>query len=112
MSLKENLLKKIRIESLTDSVLKSMGPPDSGKKIDVHAVRGLLEISPYEKIKTRDLELYIQKADHGNIVRSFYNIDIGYCDIGYPAPKQSFNSHGAGNGIRVGIDGNQHIILA
>lgn len=63
MSFKTNLLKKIQIDNLTDTVLKSMGPPDSGKKIDARAMRRILEMSPYENIKERDLDLYIQRTN-------------------------------------------------
>jgi hypothetical protein len=34
MSFKENLLKKIRIDKMTKIVLNSIGPPDSGRKVD------------------------------------------------------------------------------
>jgi hypothetical protein len=63
MSFKENLLKKIRIDELAKKVLDSIGPPDSGLKLDKDAMRSLLEMSPYQYQKERDLDLYIKKDD-------------------------------------------------
>ena len=63
MSFKENLLKKIKINQLTATVLDSIGPPESGRKIDKDVMRSLLEMSPYEYQKQRDLDLYIEKID-------------------------------------------------
>ena len=62
MSFRENLLKKIRINSLGRKILASMGSVDSGKRTDVHAVRELLGMSPYIHQKERDLDLYVQEA--------------------------------------------------
>ncbi len=61
MSFKENLLKKIQIDKLSDLVLSTIGPVDSGKKVDKQAVRKLLEFGPYESRKERDMELYVRK---------------------------------------------------
>ena len=63
MSFKENLLKKIRIDAITQKVLHSIGPPDSGLKLDKDAMRSLLEMSPYQYQKERDLDLYIEKIN-------------------------------------------------
>jgi hypothetical protein len=63
MSFKENLLKKIRIDEITQKVLHSIGPPDSGLKLDKDAMRSLLEMSPYQYQKERDLDLYIEKIN-------------------------------------------------
>jgi hypothetical protein len=68
MSFKENLLKKIEINQLSRKVLASIGPTESGLKIDKEAMRSLLEMSPYHYQKERDLDLYIQKLD-GNHCR-------------------------------------------
>jgi hypothetical protein len=65
MSFKENLLKKIQINQLTDKVLESIGPPESGRKIDKNAMRSLLKLSPYEYTKERDLDLYVKKLQEG-----------------------------------------------
>jgi hypothetical protein len=68
MSFKDNLLKKIRINQLSRKVLASIGPAESGLKIDKEAMRRLLEMSPYHYQKERDLDLYIQKLD-GDLCR-------------------------------------------
>jgi hypothetical protein len=65
MSFKENLLKKIQINQLTRKVLDSIGPPESGSRIDKEAMRSLLEMSPYEYQRERDLDLFIEKHDGG-----------------------------------------------
>ncbi len=62
MSFKENLLKKIRINQLARKVQASIGSAESGLKIDKDAMRSLLEMSPYQYRKERDLDLYIQKG--------------------------------------------------
>jgi len=63
MSFKDNLLKKITINQLSSKVLASFGPPESGLKIDKDAMRSLLEMSPYQYQKERDLDLYIEELD-------------------------------------------------
>ena len=63
MSLKDNLLKKITINQLSRTVLASIGSAESGLKIDKDAMRSLLETSPYQYQKERDLDLYIQRLD-------------------------------------------------
>ena len=63
MSFRENLLKKIKINQLSRKVLASIGSAESGLKIDKDAMRSLLELSPYQYQKERDLDLYIQKGD-------------------------------------------------
>jgi len=65
MSFKENLLKKIKIDSLARKVIQSIGPPDSGQKIDKDAMRSLLETSAYTNQRERDLDLYVEKIDEG-----------------------------------------------
>ena len=63
MSFKENLLKKITINQLSRKIRTSIGSAESGLKIDKDAMRSLLEMSPYQYQKERDLDLYIQKGD-------------------------------------------------
>jgi len=63
MSFKDNLLKKIKINQLSRKVLASIGPAESGQKIDKDAMRSLLEMSSYQYQKERDLDLYIEKLD-------------------------------------------------
>lgn len=62
MSYKDNLLKKIQINQLARKVLASFGPPESGSKIDKDAMRRLLEMSPYDYLRERDLDLYLLKT--------------------------------------------------
>ena len=68
MSFKENLLKKIQINKLSRKILQSIGPAESGLKIDKDAMRNLLEIGPYKYRKERDLDLYIEQADDGQSI--------------------------------------------
>ncbi len=63
MSFKENLLTKIKIDRLSAKVMASIGPAESGRKVDKDAMRQLLEMSPYEYQKERDLDLYVEPID-------------------------------------------------
>ncbi len=65
MSLKENLLKKIKIDKMSQKVLATIGSPGSERKVDKGTMRRLLEIGSYEFRKERDLELYISELDSG-----------------------------------------------
>jgi hypothetical protein len=63
MSFKENLLSKLKIDRLAADVIDSLGPAESGRKVDKDAMRRLLEMSPYRHHKIRDLDLYVQTID-------------------------------------------------
>ena len=63
MSFKENLLTKLKIDNLTHNVIASIGPVESGSKVDKDAMRSLLEMSPYQHQKVRDLDLYVADFD-------------------------------------------------
>ncbi len=63
MPFKENLLKKIQIDTLAEKVIASWGAPGSGKRIDKDAMRDLLEMSPYSHQKKRDLDLYVTPSE-------------------------------------------------
>jgi hypothetical protein len=63
MSFRENLLAKIRIDALAREVAASLGPPDSGRKIDKETMRSLLDMSPYRHQKKRDLDLFMLDAE-------------------------------------------------
>ena len=63
MSFKENLLKKIQINLLARKVLASFGPPETASRLDKDAMRSLLEMSPYQYQKERDLDLYIENVE-------------------------------------------------
>ncbi|HUV50251.1 MAG TPA: hypothetical protein VMW78_04450 [Anaerolineae bacterium] len=68
MSFKENLLKKINIDKTTKIVLNSIGPPDTGRKLDKQTMRSLLEMGSYQLIQERDLDLYILQ-ENGDLKR-------------------------------------------
>ena len=63
MSFKENLITKLKINRLAAKVIDSIGPVESGSKVDKDAMRSLLELSPYHYEKSRDLDLYVQETD-------------------------------------------------
>ncbi len=63
MSFKENLLTKIKIDRLAAKVMASFGPAESGSKVDKDAMRSLLDMSPYQHQKARDLDLYVEPLD-------------------------------------------------
>jgi hypothetical protein len=63
MSFKENLLTKLKIDNLAHKVIASIAPVESGSKVDKDAMRSLLEISPYQHQKVRDLDLYVAGID-------------------------------------------------
>jgi len=63
MSFKENLLKKIKINQAAKQVTVSIGPIDSGRRIDKKIMRELLETAGYHFQKKRDLELYIKDVE-------------------------------------------------
>ena len=63
MSFKENLLTKLKIDNLAHNVIASIGPVESGAKVDKAAMRSLLEMSPYQYQKERDLDLYVEAID-------------------------------------------------
>ena len=60
MSFKENLLKKIKIDKMARQAIASIGPVDSGRKIDKKIMRELLEMTGYTYKRKRDLDLYIE----------------------------------------------------
>ena len=63
MGFAENLLLKINIDNTADTVKWSMGPPDSGRRIDKELARKLFGIAGYEQVLERDLEMYRIPAD-------------------------------------------------
>ncbi|HSM74642.1 MAG TPA: hypothetical protein VK852_08405 [Desulfobacterales bacterium] len=65
MSFKANLLRKIEIDQLYHEVLRSIGPPDSGRRTDISAMRRLLTIGGFGSRRERDLELYFFKTVSG-----------------------------------------------
>jgi hypothetical protein len=65
MSFRENVQKKIEIDRLTRDVVQSIGPAESGRKLDRQAMRRLLETASYRPEKERDLELYVSGEEGG-----------------------------------------------
>ena len=62
MTFKENLLQKIKLESLASRVIASIGTATVGHHIDREAMRSLLQSSPYHHRHERDLDLYIKES--------------------------------------------------
>lgn len=60
MSLKENLLRKIELERLASRVIASIGTEQARHPVDKEAMRSLLELSPYQYQRERDLDLYVK----------------------------------------------------
>lgn len=58
MAFKDNLRKKIEVNDLARRIKATMGPAESGRRIDKTLARELLAEGDYEKIVERDLELY------------------------------------------------------
>ena len=65
MSFKQELLKKIQIDQLTEKVLFTIGPPESEKKVDRGLFRLLLEMAGYRHLKERDLDIYLPDEGSG-----------------------------------------------
>jgi len=63
MSFKENLLQKINIDKMAKQVIASIGPVDSGRKVDKKTMRSLLEMVSYTYKRKRDLDLFIKDVD-------------------------------------------------
>ncbi|MGD9083239.1 MAG: hypothetical protein PVH72_06850 [Desulfobacterales bacterium] len=63
MSFKDNLLQKINIDKMAKQVIASIGPPESGRKVDKKIMRSLLEMASYTHRRKRDLDLFIEDVD-------------------------------------------------
>jgi hypothetical protein len=76
MGLKQNLLKKIKINQLADQVLDSVGTPggsiegaaESAQRLNLDPLRQLLEMGDYTHRRERDLDLYLFTENNGNPV--------------------------------------------
>lgn len=64
MGFRENLIQKIQIKRLADTIMGSIHPTDSTRRIDRDAMRQLLEKGPYSHQKERDLDLYLLNDQH------------------------------------------------
>ena len=60
MTFKENLLHKIEINRLAQTILAMIGPVDSGKRIDKAVLEKLMAFFPWHRRQKRDLELYLE----------------------------------------------------
>ena len=58
MTLKDNLLKKIKIDRLVEQIKLTIGPADSDRRLDRTLMRQLLALSPLKPETVRDIELY------------------------------------------------------
>jgi hypothetical protein len=73
MSFKDNLLKKLELEKLAARIIASTGSPYTNRRIDKEAMRKLLEMSPYQHMQERDLDLYVKNS--GNEVKKILVLD-------------------------------------
>lgn len=91
MGFRENLLKKIEIKQLTGQVLGSIVPNDSSKRIDLDAMRRLLEMGPYHYRRERDLDLYCENAgdDRQMIIVLDNELKIYHTDVEDVALRKS-----------------------
>jgi hypothetical protein len=64
MSFKENLKKKMLIDTLSGNVSQSIGSTERPWKVDKETMRRLLSLSPFILEKRRDLELYFRQLEH------------------------------------------------
>ncbi|BBO92140.1 hypothetical protein [Desulfosarcina ovata] len=65
MSYKENLLTKIAIDRLVQSIASAIGPVESGKRIDKTQLKQLMTYFPWSHRQERDLELYLENDGTG-----------------------------------------------
>jgi hypothetical protein len=63
MGFKENLLKKVRIDTLSEQVHRSMGPSDGDMRMDKTAMAELLALGGFPSLRERDLDLYVLAGD-------------------------------------------------
>ena len=63
MAFKENLLQKINIDKMAKQVIASIGPVESGRKVDKKTMRSLLEMASYTYRRKRDLDLFFEDVD-------------------------------------------------
>jgi hypothetical protein len=63
MSFQENLLRKIELEGLASQVIGAMGTEQARHPINKEAMRNLLELSPYQYQRERDLDIYVKPGE-------------------------------------------------
>jgi hypothetical protein len=59
MGFKQELLKKIQIDRLTEKILATIGPSGTEQKVDKGLFRVLLEMAGYRHLRERDLDLFL-----------------------------------------------------
>ena len=65
MGFKQELLKKIQIDRLTEKILATIGTSGSEQKVDKGLFRVLLEMAEYRHHRERDLDLYLPPEGSG-----------------------------------------------
>ena len=65
MGFKQELLKKIQIDRLTEKILATIGPSGTEQKVDKGLFRVLLEMAEYRHQRERDLDLYLPPEGSG-----------------------------------------------
>lgn len=65
MGFKQELLKKIQIDRLTEKILATIGPSGTEQKVDKGLFRVLLEMAGYYPFRERDLDLYLPPEGSG-----------------------------------------------
>jgi hypothetical protein len=65
MGFKQELLKKIQIDRLTEKILATIGPSGTEQKVDKGLFRVLLEMAGYRYLRERDLDLYLPPENSG-----------------------------------------------
>lgn len=66
MEFRKNLLKRITINDLVQTVDATIGTAQSGAKVDRQSMKKLLEMSNFELHKDRDMEIYTRPLDDKN----------------------------------------------
>ncbi|MCB2148604.1 MAG: hypothetical protein KQI81_19150 [Deltaproteobacteria bacterium] len=65
MSYKDNLLKKIEIDRLVRTIADTIGPVESGKRIDKAVLEQLMTYFPWSRRQERDLALFLEADGPG-----------------------------------------------
>jgi hypothetical protein len=65
MAFRENLLKKIDIETMTETVKNSLGTYDNPAKLDRQTLKKLLEKTSFKPLELRNLEMFVDKTPDG-----------------------------------------------
>ena len=63
MSFQENLLRKIELERFAYQVIASCGTEQARHPVNKEAMERLLELSPYQYQRERDLDLYVKPVE-------------------------------------------------